>query len=131
MPNADNAGIPKAKIADYLLLLSHPEGGGKAIFFYGFGFTASAWEVLADAFREHAQTHDVTKVEPTPFGARYVVEGTITAPDGRTPNVRVVWFLDDGATVLRFITAYPLDALPTANFVRPTGRDRNNGTGTG
>ena len=31
--------------------------------------------------------------EPSPFGTRYVVEGIMTAPDGRSPLIRTVWFI--------------------------------------
>jgi hypothetical protein len=115
LPNTENAEIPRAKIVDYLLSLSHPDGRGKAIFFMGFGFSLEAWETLGSALREHAVRNDVTKVEPTPFGTRYVVEGSLMAPDGRTPNVRVVWFVENGASMPRFVTAYPLDSSPTPN----------------
>lgn len=131
LPDAETAEVPEAKIVRYLLSLTHPEGRGKALFFYAFGFAVEKWERLADALREHARENDVAKVETTPFGTRYVVEGAMTAPDGRTPNVRVVWFVDSGETVPRFVTAYPLDATPLGNLAPPTGKERNNGTGTG
>jgi len=131
LPDSDEAQIPRAKIADYLLSLTHPEGRGKALFFYAFGFVAEAWEVLADALREHARANDIAKVETTPYGTRYVVEGAMNAPDGRTPNVRAVWFVDSGETVPRFVTAYPLDVMPIMNLAPPTGKEQNNGTGTG
>lgn len=46
--------------------------------------------------------------EATSFGTRYLVEGRLTARDGRRPNLRAVWFLDPGSDTPRFITAYPL-----------------------
>jgi hypothetical protein len=30
-------------------------------------------------------------------------------PDGRAPMVRTVWTIDEGQTLPRLITAYPLD----------------------
>lgn len=89
LPEAETAEVPEVKIVRYLLSLTHPEGRGKALFFYAFGFAGEAWEKLADALREHARENDVAKTETTPFGTRHVVEGAINAPDGRTPNVRV------------------------------------------
>jgi hypothetical protein len=29
-------------------------------------------------------------------------------PDGRTPTIRSVWFIETGEEVPRFVTAYPL-----------------------
>jgi hypothetical protein len=108
LPNYDNAIVPREKIVDYLLSLAHRDGRSKAIFFFSFGFSIETWQTLADALRHHAAAHEVAKIESTPFGARYVVEGELAAPDGRTPLVRVVWFVDTGEDVPRLATAYPL-----------------------
>jgi hypothetical protein len=108
LPNHEQGVIPKAKITDYLLSLSHPDGHGKAIFFLSFGFTIETWEILAEALRRHAASHEVTKVEPSPFGTRYVIEGIIATPDGRTPAIRAIWFTETGEQIPRFATAYPL-----------------------
>ena len=43
----------------------------------------------------------------TPFGTRYVVEGIMEVPDGRTPSIRSVWFVAEGEEIPRFATAYP------------------------
>ena len=59
------------------------------------------------AFHHHIDV--VTRVEPSPFGARYVVEGIMAAPDGRAPGVRSVWFIRTGEDAPRFVTAYPLE----------------------
>jgi hypothetical protein len=32
----------------------------------------------------------------------------MATPDGRTPLVRSVWFIDTGTEIPRFATAYPL-----------------------
>ncbi len=108
LPNYDKAIVPREKIVDYLLSFTHRDGRSKAIFFSGFGFSADAWQTLADALRRHAVANEVAKIEATPFGTRYVVEGELAAPDGRTPLVRVVWFVDTGEDAPRLATAYPL-----------------------
>ncbi len=87
---------------------THRDGRHKAAFFLGFGFTADVWQTLAAALVKHAADHEVAKAENTPFGTRYVVEGKIETPYGRTPSIRSVWFLESGQDVLRFVTAYPL-----------------------
>jgi len=108
MPNADNAVIPDAKIGGYLLSATHRDGKHKARFFELFGFTAEDPAALADALRQHIADHEVALVEPTPYGVRYVVERIMTTPDGRTPWVRSVWFIDKGQEIPGLATAYPL-----------------------
>ena len=96
---------------DYLLSLSHPHGRGKAIFFMRFGFLVDRWQILADALRVHALEHEVVKIEQSPFGLRYIIEGTMLTPDGRNPFVRSVWFIDNGSDETRFVTAYPMEEV--------------------
>ena len=76
---------------------------------HALGFTADAPDVLADALRRHAAERKVAAVEESPFGTRYVVEGIMEAPDGRSPAVRSVWFIETGEDVARLVTAYPLE----------------------
>ena len=108
LPHADRLEISKVKVVHYLLSSTHRAGKGKAEFFLAHGFTAAAWEVLADALRQHAREHDVTFAEQTPFGIRFVVEGPLVAPNGRQLQVRTVWFIDEYGQLPRFVTAYPL-----------------------
>jgi hypothetical protein len=108
LPNVDQATVPQEKITGYLLSTAHRDGKHKAAFFMRFGFKPEAWEELAAALLNHARQHDVVKEEPSPFGVRYVVEGALPAPDGRSPDVRAVWFLEAGDDKPRFVTAYPL-----------------------
>jgi hypothetical protein len=108
LPNAEQAIVTEAKITTYLLMETHPEGGGKSLFFIHFGFSVAQWETFAQALICHAHEHEVVKMEPTRFGTRYVVEGELYTPSGRKPAVRVVWFLRLGETMPRLVTAYPL-----------------------
>jgi hypothetical protein len=108
LPNWDRAIVPESKIRDYLLSSAHRDGRFKAMFFIRFGFTQDDWVILADALLQHAREHDVAKDESSPFGMRYVIEGPLRSPDGRSPLVRTVWFIETGEDVPRFITAYPL-----------------------
>ena len=108
LPNHEGAIVPRAKIVEYLLSSTHREGRGKARFFTRFGFSVDSWETLAEALLHHAADHKVAEVEPSPFGTRYVVDGIMKTPDGRTPNVRSVWFIETGEDLPRFVTAHPL-----------------------
>ena len=109
LSNAERAMVPGRKITNYLLDPTHRDGQHKAAFFRSFGFRIESWEALASALLNHVRTHEVTEVVPTPFGQNYVVEGPLSAPDGRTPGVRAVWFIANGEVIATLATAYPLD----------------------
>jgi hypothetical protein len=108
LPLVDRAEISEVKIVKYLVSTTHRAGKSKASFFMQFGFDSSRWQELAGALRQHAKDNDITTKEKTIFGTRYVIEGLLTAPDGRRLNVRTAWFIDDDGEVPRFITAHPL-----------------------
>jgi len=109
LPNADRAVVEREKIVGYLLNPEHRYGASKARFFAQFGFRVAQWERMAQAFREHGQTHEVARMRQTGFGPRYEVEGELNAPDGRRPRVRTVWQMEEGGVAPRLITAYPLE----------------------
>ena len=108
MPRAHQAYVQRAKITEYLLSPTHPDGRDKAAFFHHFGFRAEEWSLLADALRTHTLEYDVAKAQDTPFGIRYIIEGEIPTPSGRQPLVRSVWFVETGTTTPRLVSAYPL-----------------------
>jgi len=108
LPHLEKALVPRAKITDYRLSDTHADGRHKAVFFTSYGFTRESWETLAETLKQHAADHEVAKVEDSPFGTRYVIEGIIKAPDGRTPLLRSVWFIRHGEEEPRLATAYPL-----------------------
>lgn len=108
LPGAAHAVVARRKVVDYLLSEAHPDGRGKARFFTAHGFSAADWQALAVMLRDHAASHPVVERMATAFGVRYVVEGALMAPDGRTPGVRAVWFVPAGGQVPELVTAYPL-----------------------
>lgn len=107
LPRADQAVVPKAKLVGYLLSDTHPVGRAKARFFASFGFRTVAWGRLAAALGHHAREAAVVAVNDTAFGTRYVLEGPLRSPDGRAPNIRSVWFVEEEAEAPRLVTAYP------------------------
>jgi len=109
LPNADSAIVPGRKITHYLLSPVHRDGQHKAEFFRRFGFKLEAWEELSSALLNHARLYEVVEIVPTPFGRNFVIEGALTAPDGRSPNVRGVWFIAKDEEIATLATAYPLD----------------------
>lgn len=107
LPNADRLDVPQAKIVEYHLSPTHPQGRHKAAFFNAFGFSLTDWEKLAEALRRHGAENEVTTAEDTPFGRRYIVDGELIAPDGRRPRLRSVWYVEEAEDVTRFVTAHP------------------------
>ncbi len=108
LPNADKAVMPSDKIIGYLLSLTHPDGRDKAIFFMSFGFIPEKPEQLENALLQQALSQEVVKSVPNVFGVRYVLEGQLETPDGRSPLVRSVWFIEKDDEIPRLVTAYPL-----------------------
>jgi hypothetical protein len=106
--NYEQVVITREYVIDYFLSDTHRNGRHKAAFFKRFGFTVTEWERAAWALREHAGEHDVTRVEPSPYGQRYVIEGIVRSPDGRAPLIRTIWFIETGEETPRFVTAYPV-----------------------
>ena len=124
LPNLENAVVPATKIRAYLLSETHPDGKHKARFFQAFGFSFDDCQAIEHAMRQHISDHEVAKVEPSLFGARYVVEGIMTAPDGRTPLIRNVWFIKNEEEIPQFVTAYPLRRRDDDERIGSGGLDR-------
>jgi len=110
LPNHASAVVPREKIVGYLLSVTHREGRGKAGFFAQFGFSADSWGALAAALLRHAARHQLAMTEPSPFGQRYVIDGELETPSGRSPTVRTVWFIETGDDRPPFVTAHPIRA---------------------
>jgi hypothetical protein len=105
--NADNALVERAKIIDYLLSSTHPEGKSKAKFFAQFGFSELRPEQLELSLKTHGQTQPVVETKSTEHGVKHILECKVKTPDGRDPCIRSVWIIDAGKTLPRLVTAYP------------------------
>lgn len=104
--------VPSGKIVGYFLNADYPKGGSKARFFLSFGFDPGRPEVMADALIGHFILNSGTSVPASQgAGERLVTEGPLVSPDGRNPQVRVVWQREDDGTAWRLITAVPLSAM--------------------
>jgi len=108
LPNYEKAVVSETKIIGYLLSIKHREGRSKAEFFAQVEFTADAWEELVSALLRHVADNEVAKMEDSPFGKRYIVEGELFGSGGRKAIIRSVWFVETGEDIPRFVTAYPL-----------------------
>ena len=107
LPNREEAYVAQEKITLYLLNRDNPDSESKANFFSRFGFDIEHWGDLAEALRIHARRHEVVSIMENERGIRYVLDGELKTPDGRNPNVRVVWMIDRGRDIPRLITACP------------------------
>lgn len=108
LPNATQAIVPVEKLVSYLLDPGHPDNGGKANFFFRFGFKAEEPGPFAQALLGHAVNTEVA-LTSTGFDGirRYVLEGPLVTPLGRSPKVRSIWVIERNQTLPRFVTAYP------------------------
>jgi hypothetical protein len=84
------------------------DGAGKATFFIALGFRAEQWEMLAEALKRLTAYNGVSRNVQTEHGWKYVVEGEIETPAGRSVVIRTVWIVDHGQSSPRLVTAYPL-----------------------
>lgn len=108
LPNATEAYADEHKLKGYLLNLGHRQGGSKAKFFLGRGFTASDWEGFAEALRHHAQSNPVSLSKSSLFGMNYALDCHVPTPDKSNPCIRTVWEIRPDDPRPRLITAHPL-----------------------
>jgi hypothetical protein len=54
-----------------------------------------------------ALNHAISKKMESAHGRKYIIDGAIETPGGKTPLVRTVWIIDRGSDVPRLVTAYP------------------------
>jgi hypothetical protein len=107
LPNADKAVIDSEKIRGYVLSPTHPVGRFKCAFFVQFGYSAKEWSGFERSLRGLIQSEDVAAVEETPYGRKYVVEGSVETPSGKMLELVTVWVILKKHSVPRFVTAYP------------------------
>jgi Domain of unknown function (DUF6883) len=107
LPNADAANVSRDKVVEYLLNPQHPDGAAKAAFFAAMGFHVDRWQELANALKRLAEAAPVTVRVDSPHGSKYIVDGAIDTPSGRSVSVRSVWIVDRGSQAPRLVTTYP------------------------
>ncbi len=107
LPHIENAQVPKNKIPDYLLNFTHPGGQSKARFFEKFGFNQYNKDEFEKALLSIARYNEVLSVMITAFGRKYIIEGLLKTPDGRTPLLTTVWIIENGSEIPKLVTAYP------------------------
>ena len=109
LPNRKNAMVPKQKLTEYLLSLTHEKGKSKAKFFRKIGFNELNLEKLEESLLSIAKSNDVQKVDraKSDILIKYVIDGLIDAPNDRRYKIRTVWGIRIESKIPRFITAIP------------------------
>ncbi|CAN5809511.1 hypothetical protein BH23GEM3_BH23GEM3_26180 [soil metagenome] len=106
LPFAEQAIVPAGKITHYLLDIDHAEGGPKAAYFLGLGYTLDDPKQFQDDLLLLGRTSEMKELL-TSFGPKYVGSGSVVALNRRVAEVTTVWILRDGSPPPRFVTAYP------------------------
>jgi hypothetical protein len=112
LPNLELAEVSREKILEYLLNPLHPTGTGKSKFFISLGYSDQQWQHLAEALRNIAQHSPISQTVESVHGWKYIIDGTVDAPNGTSASVRTVWIIDRGAVAPRLVTAYPHEKGP-------------------
>jgi hypothetical protein len=106
LPNADRAIVPIAKLRDYSLNPSHPEGKHKArVFAASLGFTTTDAEKLRDLILASIGTHEAALGASDEHGTRYKVDFQ-TQGLRDLVTIRTAWHIDAGETIPRLVSCY-------------------------
>ncbi|MBI4058958.1 hypothetical protein HY404_01825 [Candidatus Microgenomates bacterium] len=108
LPRCEDVLISKEKLLNYVLSETHSTGRFKAKFFHKVGFTKTKVDLLEQTLRKIARVEAVKEEIMSEYGVKYVIDGEINAPVGKTVKVRTIWIVEKGQTRLRFVTVYPV-----------------------
>jgi 3-phenylpropionate/cinnamic acid dioxygenase small subunit len=111
LPNAENAVVDIAKLRDYCLNPSHPEGKHKArVFQEKLGIVREDAEQLRQAILEAILTAETTEQKPTEYGRRFIVDFQVSRPEGQiimsTAWVRTAWIIRNDEDFPRLTTCF-------------------------
>lgn len=107
LPTAESAFIEPGKVRGYALSPTHPVGRFKAHSFVALGYRAERWETLRDHLRDVARTGIAMPGQPSPFGAKFEVDGIPIGPVVRSASIKTEWMLRPDDVSPRFVTAFP------------------------
>ncbi|MBU4273979.1 hypothetical protein L6249_02330 [Candidatus Parcubacteria bacterium] len=108
VPNKEKAYVSLKKLKDYLLSETHSVGKSKAKLLRSFGFNETNVHLLKEGLIAIAQTGKLREALKSKYGVKYIIEGKLGTPDGRSIEMRTVWIIEKKQTEPRFVTAYPL-----------------------
>ena len=95
------------KIDNYLLSETHAVGKAKAKFFRPLGYDENTRDTLIDGLLHIAYKEEVIEKIFSPYGIKYVIDGTLHTPNGRRVHVRTILIIETESYIPQFVTAYP------------------------
>ena len=107
LPNSENALVPADKLENYLPSEVHPVGRTKALFLKNLGYDNTDAGALARDLLAIAHEEDVSDVQSSEYGTKYIIDGMIHTPIGSTVAMRTVWIVETDNPQPRLVTAYP------------------------
>lgn len=108
LPQGNNALILQEKLTDYILSETHSMGKFKAKLFRKLGFNETNVHLFIKALSKIAKLGEVVNLSTFQYGAKYVLDGEIDTPGGKTIKVRTIWIIERGQVRPRFVTVYPI-----------------------
>ena len=108
LPNAESAVVDVAKLRDYCLSRTHPQGRHKArVFASVLGLTAQDAETLQKALLTAASMGEAIPTGLDEYGQRYALDFTVKGPTGAA-GVRSLWIVRRGENFPRLTSCYVL-----------------------
>ncbi len=108
LPNCNKAFISSEKLVSYVLSETHATGKFKAKFFRSLGFDETNVYLFEKALRSLAKSQEAEDALSSQYGTKYIIDGKIDTPSGKTVKVRTIWIIEKGQNSPRFITVYPV-----------------------
>ena len=100
-----STSIAREKLTDYLLCPrdDHDKSG----FLRLAGYTQADPRRLEHDLRTQLLVRDAAPAGESPYGAKYLIRGSLTGPNGRSLRVVSVWMRENATGLTKFITLYP------------------------
>lgn len=108
LPNSDRVIISREKLINYILSKTHSTGKFKARFFQNLGFNQTNVSFFETILRTMANSEEIKETIPSVYGAKYILDGKVNTPSGKTIKLRTIWIIEKGQIRPRFITVYPV-----------------------
>lgn len=98
-----NSVIPSAKLTNYLLIRLPKDD--KSQFLDRGGYSIENWQQLDRDLRSQILPLEAELMENTKYGQKYMIQGSLTGPNGTILQVKTVWIVTPSET--RFVTLVP------------------------
>ena len=99
--------ISPAKLRDYILSPTHPDGRGKAAYLSRLGYSQTDWLRLDRDLRAQHLILDAAPGRPSLYGTKYEIVGVLMGANGATGWIRTVWIVRHGEAIPRLVTLIP------------------------